>query len=551
MSESINEPKKRRWATFLKRLIVGLAIIVALSVIAAKTFFLPTYLQQQFEQALGDYWDGTAQIRKIDLNFSGPVVLNQVTLLDHTRQRWIYIDKIRLIFSNWPSLHPVLTTIEIDQPDIQLYQVDGKFTPPLKKPAPSDSGNLLAPYIDIRNITVRDFSISTINQDGMKKDWNDIQISARRQGAAYNVFLSRITYNTISNLMVSGTIDPNNLETRLSVELSHQAQREQTAQLIAALDIPILRQAEGKLLASIDISGRLNEPQKLQFNGVINLNDWNISAFHSLEIINFNTVIKASGRRFDFERIIAQTVEGSLQGSFYADLPINRPMEFGGKLSLEKADLDKLTDAITELPKITQGTATAHYAFSVYNTGIQSLNGFGMLFLDNAHLWNLPVILQLFDQFKINHRDPLSTSDLISLFAMKGPETIFQHAILANAISAIEMEPGGKVNLQTQNIDMFVIGVPLKTLRKVIAAIPIIKLIIPLRDRFSRLHLRGYWYDPPAALIFKEPFKKVKQNTENVFDTISKTGGQFSEQTVKLFNGMFDELSRKKTTPTQ
>jgi hypothetical protein len=526
---------------------------VTLAVVTAKVFLLPAYLQKQLESAMGDYWDGQTLIRDIDLNFSsGPVVLNQVTLLDRTKQRWIYIDKIRLIFSNWPSLHPVLTDIEIYSPEIQLYRVNDQYTPPFKTQTDSDdSSSALDAYIDIRNITVHDFSFATINQDGIKKSWNNIQISAKKQGAAYNVFLNKLTYEATENLMISGTVDPNNYETRLSVEFACQAQREQVAELVTALDIPIVRQAEGKVMASLNVSGRLDEPEKLQFNGIVNLNDCNVSAFHSLEVINLNTVIKATGRRLDFQRITAQTAEGSISGSLYTDIPIDHPVQVGGKLSLEKVNLDKLTDAITEMPKITKGTATAHYAFSVQSTGLQSLNGYGMLFFDNAHLWNLPVILQLFDQFKINGRDPLSTSDLITLFAMKGPNTIFQQAMLANSISAIEMEPGGRINLQTEQIDMFVIGVPLKTLRKIVSAIPLVKLLIPLRDRFSRLHLRGTWNDPPSALVFKEPFKKMETDTQKVLTDVAKTEGQFNDDTVKVFKGMFEELSRKKSVPTK
>jgi hypothetical protein len=558
MTETINgtttaKPKKRHtiWTCF-KRLTMTLIILIVLSIIAAKMFFLPGYLQQQIKLAMADYWGGSVEIHDIDLNLtsSAPIVINQITLLDQAKQRWLYIGKIRLVFSNWPSLHPVLTAIEIDSPDIQIYRVDGQYSPPLKKPADDtgdDSSEVLSSYVDIRNIDIHDFSFSTINQDGIKKCWNEIQASAVKQGAVYNVFLNRLTYDANCNLTASGTIDPSNLETRLSMELAYQAQRGETAEFFTALNIPIVRQAEGKLMASLDVSGRLDEPEKLQFYGIANLNDWNVWAFHSLEVTNLNTVVKASGRRLDIQQLTAQTIDGTISGNLYTNIPIGRPVEVGGKVSVEKVDLNKLTDAITEMPKITRGIGTAHYAFSVQSTGLNSLNGYGMLFFDNAHLWNLPVILQVFDQFKINSRDPLSTSDLITLFAMKGPNTIFHQAILANSISAIEMEPGGKVNLQTSQIDLFVVGVPLKTLRKIISAIPLIKLIIPLRDKFSRIHMRGSWNDSASALIFKEPFKKVESDTQKVFTDVAKTGGQFSEDTVKVFKGTFDDLARKKS----
>ena len=142
MSESINRTKKRRWATFLKRLIVGLAIIVALSVIAAKTFsdLPPTTIRTGSGRLLGQHSSDS----QIDLNFSGPVVLNQVTLLDHTRQRWIYIDKIRLIFPIGANLHPVLTISSKSTNPIFNFikSTENSSTP--EKPL-LDSGNLLAP----------------------------------------------------------------------------------------------------------------------------------------------------------------------------------------------------------------------------------------------------------------------------------------------------------------------------------------------------------------------------------------------------------------------
>jgi hypothetical protein len=332
----------------------------------------------------------------------------------------------------------------------------------------------------------------------------------------------------------------------MGLQLSCQLEKYETAPILNFFDVSMLQRVEGRLMGSLTVNGKLNNLSNLKCQGTINLDDWSLRLFHNLEISNLSTLATINDRRITFENITAESCDGTVSGSMWVQVPRNNAVLYGGKLVAEHIDLHQLTKGIPILPKINGGTGMAHYTFDMCGSEIGALRAYGLLMLDNAPLWNMPVALQLLTKFNIN--DPASPSDLAALFAMNGAVTTFHRAVLTNALSAIEMEPGGRINLKTTHVDLYVVGVPLKLLRKFISAIPVIKLLIPLRDRLSRLHLVGSWSGPPTALIFKAPVKKLEQNTETFMKTTVRTEGQVTDETLDVFKRMFEDLSQKKTT---
>jgi hypothetical protein len=350
------------------------------------------------------------------------------------------------------------------------------------------------------------------------------------------------------NLLFGGNIDPETLEAKLALEVTCMVEREEMAPLLSLLEVSVLREARGRLMASLVVNGKLSDPANLKCQGTINLDNWNAGLFHNLEITNLSTLATINDRRIDFQNITANSCKGRVDGTFWVKIPQDGNVLYGGDLQADHIDLKDLTEGIRELPRSNKGTASAHYTFDMSGDDLSALRAYGLVMLDDSQLWNMPVVLQIFNHFNINGRDPLSVSDLAALFAMNGATTTFHRAVLTNAVSAVEMEPGGQVNLETGHVDMFVIGVPLKLLRKLISAIPLVKLIVPLRDRFSRLHLQGSWNDSASALIFKAPFKKIQKDTDSFMKSTARAGGQVTDETLNAFKAMFDDLARKKTT---
>ena len=540
--------EKRGWLHRLKVIVTGLVALGATAILAAEWWVIPGILRTQVNANLPDYWKGQAEIGEIDFSFFRPVVLRGVSLIDEKKQRWFYAESITFKLKGWPGVHPVLTEIDIDRPDFQMYFRDGKCQPPIGDGGGSSSTP--NPYVNLRQINVSNIQLATVNAHGLKKVWNGLQFSAVREGPVYNVRLTRLGGDDSINLLFGGTVDPETLEVNLAMELACVAEKQETAPMVAVLDLSCLRQAEGRLMASLAVNGRLNDPANLKCHGIINMDNWNVGLFHGLEVKGLSTLATVNDRRIDFQNMTAESCDGTVEGSMWVEIPRKGTVAYGGKLSAGHINLKQLTEGITELPRINKGTGTAKYTFDMTGEEVKALRACGLLMLDDAQLWNMPVVLQIFNHFNINGRDPLSVSDLVALFAMNGSNTTIHRAVLTNAISAVEMEPGGNIDLQTGQVDLYIVGVPLKFLRKVISSIPLVKLLVPLRDRFSRLHLKGSWNDSATALIFNAPAKQVQRNTETFMKTTAKTGGQVTEETFNVFRNMFDDLSRKKAVRT-
>jgi hypothetical protein len=539
--------EKTGWRRRLRTIITGIMVLAVMTGLAAEWWVIPAVIREQVENNLPDYWQGRAEIGEIDFSFFRPVVIREVSLIDEKKQRWLYADSITFKLDGWPGLHPVLTQIDVERPNVQLYFSEGKCRLPFGKGGDESSDNSNS-YVDLRNINVSNIQFAVCNNHGLKKVWKGLQLGAVRDGPVYKVRLTRVAEDDSINLLFGGNIDPETLEAKLALEVTCVVEREEAAPLLSLLDVSYLREAQGRLMASLVVNGRLDDPANLKCQGTINLDNWNAGLFHNLEISNLSTLATINDRRIDFQNITANSCGGVVNGTFWVKIPSNQNVQYGGDMQADHIDLKELTEGITDLPRINKGTAMAHYTFDMAGENMSALRAYGLLMLDNAQLWNMPVVLQIFNHFNINGRDPLSASDLAALFAMNGATTTFHRAVLTNAISAVEMEPGGSVNLETGHVDMYVIGVPLKLLRKLISAIPLVKLIVPLRDRFSRLHLKGSWNDSASALIFKAPFKQLQKDTDNFMKSTAKAGGQVTEDTFNVFKNMFDDLAKKKTT---
>jgi hypothetical protein len=107
------------------------------------------------------------------------------------------------------------------------------------------------------------------------------------------------------------------------------------------------------------------------------------------------------------------------------------------------------------------------------------------------------------------------------------------------------MEPGGKVDLKSGQLDFYVVAVPIKEIDDLIKRIPVADLFVNLKDRLSRLHVKGHWSEPAAKLITKEPLKDIKEGTIDFLTGTVKTEGQLREGTIKKFKDLFENLGKK------
>ena len=94
-------------------------------------------------------------------------------------------------------------------------------------------------------------------------------------------------------------------------------------------------------------------------------------------------------------------------------------------------------------------------------------------------------------------------------------------------------------------MDFYVVAVPIKEVDDLIKRIPVAELFVNLKDKLSRLHVKGHWSEPAAKLITKELLKDLKEGTIDFLKGTVKTEGQLREGTVEKFKNLFENLGKK------
>jgi hypothetical protein len=134
--------------------------------------------------------------------------------------------------------------------------------------------------------------------------------------------------------------------------------------------------------------------------------------------------------------------------------------------------------------------------------------------------------------------DYLKMSDAECTFTMTGPIVKIKSAHIANSFAAVEFEPGGTVDLQTGQVEMYAMAVPLKQIEDVAQRVPFLDALLNLKKNLTRFYIRGHWSSPPAKLITKTPVKDVKEGTIDFVKDVVRGGGQFGQELLKRFESL-------------
>lgn len=519
---------KRRWSKYPAWIFGVIVFSILLVVIIGHFWLIPAKVRWEVEKALLRFWDGQVAIEDIEVSYFGPVYLEKVGFFDKTGREYIHSSKVKIVFKKWPSLRPVVTKIEIEKLIFQLSTADGKFTLPFTNPF--QQSTTLKKRVDIQKLTINDIEITVTDAKGEKTLYDGMQLFANKEGGLYDFTLSRIGSIPSESLLAKGKFDLKTLEIDFSLRAKHSVQRQEMDLIFAALNIPGIS-ADGKLEADLTIIGCLKEPGGLEPNGIASFDGWTVVKDDKIITDNLATKADVKDKRFGFENITATVFGGNATGSVFVAIRQNQPTEFGGQVLTQNMSFVELTSVFGGPgKKATKGTVIFNYKFSGKDRDLQNLIGEGQVFLDDADISVIPVIPYIFKTIGLGQLEPLKMSDAECSFGTAGPVVTVKSARIANRLAAIRAEPGGTINLQTKQINIYVKAVMLKQIDAIVKQVPIINIIDNIKDKLTRLNIRGKWSDPPSKLIKKEPIKDIKEATVGFFQDVINSGGQITQK---------------------
>jgi len=413
---------------------------------------------------------------------------------------------------------------------------DGRLSIPIGLTGDELKGSV-GNYIVPNKMMFRDAAIEVINK-GSKTRFDNLFLEAVRRQETFDILAIRNVPEDSSSISIKGSVNSKTSEVKLWLEMEHAVKKSEMAVILSALNLAKFS-ANGRLKANLSITGNIKDPANLQPVGTVNLEDWNISINDKIFASNLVTSASVQNRRFDFGNFKGIACNGAVDGSLYIEAKQNQPIEFNGQFLAQKMSFVELTSLLGGPDrKAAKGSVTLNYSFTAKGGDLQSLSGDGQIFLDDADVTVFPILPYIFNAMGLAKLDPLKMSDAQCTFSMIGPIVKVKSAHIANPFGAIEVEPGGTINLQTGNVDMYVIAVPLRQLDILARRVPLADIVLNLKDKLSRFYVRGHWSSPPAKLITKTPIKDIKEGTVGFLQDVARNGGQFGQEMLKRFRAL-------------
>jgi len=464
--------------------------------------------------------------------------LDDLAVRDANGLEWLSAKTSKLTFENWPGLRPVLNEIETEGLALQSRLVDGKFRLPVELSSNKSVGSK-SDYFNFKKLVVRNASFGLADRQGSKIGCDYLSLQPAGQEGFYDILLTCKGPQEPGRISLKGVLNPASSEVRLSLEMDHTAKKQETAVVFAALGMP-QASGEGKLVADLKIAGRLNEPSGLQSSGDVKFDEFVLFVKDKVLANNLVTTAKLDGQRLSFDEFSAVVCNGPVEGSVYIEPKQNQPIKISGQFLAQKMSFVDLTSILGKPgKKAMKGSVTLSYNFTAAGSDLKSLSGYGSIFLDDADITVLPIIPYIFSNIGLAKLDPLRMADVECIFSMAGPVVKIQSAHIANPYAAIVAEPGGTVDLQTKQVEMYVNAVPLQKIESIIRQLPILDIFFNLKDKLTRFYIKGNWSDPPTKLITKRPIEDIKEGTVGFLQDVVKNGGQISQAMLKGFGVIF------------
>lgn len=512
-------------------------LVVLAAALTAKFWLVPEIATKKINSRLADFWDGSAKVGKIEFNYFAPTILKNITFRDKSQRDWLRVDALKVTIEDLFHFSPKLKKLEVGRLEINLYLAQGHLIIPVK-PSPNKSNGSLGGYLDLDEIVINDGSISVEDQLSTRIICDNLRFSALRNQQNYEISLVQQSPQFPGKLSVTGIVAPD-FQTNLLFQIDRIFEKSEVDPIFTLFDIPQNYQARGRLTADMTISGSLKDPYGLKPNGRVSLDRWAVFMEQRLLADRLNMRIKVDDRSFIIESLEAAVCNGQISGSFYADNKRLKPAEFGGRISAEKINLPQLAQTLDYGKKTAKGIGTLRYEFTAREKDLQSMQGQGLILLNDISITALPVTSKIFQFIGLQAADPFQTSDAAAVFKVSGNTAIIEKAQIAGAFGAIYAEPGGTVNLKTGQLDLYVFAVHFKQIDEFFGSLPLINILFRLKNRLSRLRVKGHWSEPTNKLITKEPLGDIKEGTLGFFRDVVDTKGQFTDTVFKGFGELF------------
>ena len=524
--------RKRFSTAVLKWAGVCLLVAAVVAHVSVKFWLGPAYVEKQTKKSLSRSWSGPARVGEIEFGYDGVMFIREVIFYDQAGREVMKAGGVRMVLGNWPSLDAPAKRIEVERLEVSLRIEGGKPVFPARTGQEPNTGQSSLEYMSVKQATI------TVEKGESQFVVDRVFAEVTNVGGAEEFNIKRDADD--GRFHINSVVNPKSREIKTTLTLEQMAGREQTRFLLKMLGAPAAWSCEGRVRADLRMQGNLSDAESLWPQGRVSFEDWTILLNDSVICRQLGGELAVEKRHLGLERVKGVICDGRLKGSFYVDVNQSGPVAYGGNVLAADINMVQLTQAAETEKRFTKGKGLFNVEFAADTSGPNSLRAYGSVFLDEADVWRFPLIGELFKSIGIWEYRLGGMSDAEAEFRLSGSRMTIERGHLSNRFSAIEAEPGGEVDINSGQVDMFVVAAPLKDIDRIMAKVPVVNWFASFKNKLIRLRLKGHWSQPAGKLIHKQPLKDIKEGTIEFMTSAVNGGGHFTEKLIKGFGLIFD-----------
>jgi hypothetical protein len=503
----------------------------------------PEYARVRFERAVSRFWDGRLRFEDVRISLLGQAYFEGVSFIDKESREWAYATTITATLGNWPGRGVYLRALEVDNLAVKLHTYINKDAFPLKTPSRKSAKKKRRGLL--RKVIVNDGSLEAIDLDRGRIHFGRLTVLAKRVGGRFEISSSVTGSDELKDIVAEGTLNTTSSEVDFSLTVDREVTGEELAPWISLLNQPIAFELAGRLTADVGLTGKINDPTNLLVQGDIRCRNGRVYVDDKIVVADVNALVGIDGHQLDLKEFSGSFCGGTIQSTVHIDDYRSESMGITGKLQVEDVNLAELAEKSDYQGRITKGKATLRYSFTAKNTNPSTLSGKGSLVVDDADIFPTPLLNKISRAIGLTDNEMQASSDAISVFTTDGFVIEVGQAYLTNQHAAIVVEPGGTINVQRQTLDMHVNAIQLRFVGDFIRKLPVVKLLVGLSDKLTRLHIKGHWSDPASELLRKEPVKDLKEGVTDFFLDAARSGGQLKDSVLDTSLGIINGTEKR------
>ncbi|RPI62909.1 MAG: hypothetical protein EHM48_03330, partial [Planctomycetaceae bacterium] len=396
---------------------------------------------------------------------------------------------------------------------------------------------------------ISDAGLTIEDERGKEHRWGGINLKGQSADSLYKLKISRQIDRYYDWQTLTGEINPQDLQAQWRLEMSHNFTDGELAAIRKRLNVPLIQSGEGPTMIDISVEGPLDDTAKWSASGEVDLKSWTLRCERGLNLENMFLLVRFVPGRADVKLVEAKVFEGTVKGNFYVLADAGSDVLYGGTVAVDGASMDKLVAALAPNSDVDKGRLNASASFSCEGSKLENLRLRCAAIVENVDLLNVPVLPALLSVLGVPGAQGLNQSDLAAVIKMDGAIITVEQASMANALVAIQAEPGGTIDVANQRVDMFVVGAPLNQLTNALEQVPIINLFVDISksviNKLTRLRVSGQWDEPSSKLVHVEPLGNAAAGTVQFFRSVLKAGGDLGRDVLKPFNDSKDSMTPK------